>query len=374
MPWGFYQNFSQQILEPISFLTQVAEALVAIVMPIIGAVLVIKVMLYGYEVLRGQVTQSVLLELAFRNLRPMMVISIALAGGAYAANIVPMVEELRTTLTSLFTQTHVTNSYAALDLSMDKALKAYEVMTEDAWENHFKLGVHETDLTGISMIACACLMLFSLLLYSVIAAAQLLAIDVMLKVLLATGPLFIAAFVFPATARFFDSWLTTVLKYVVTAALIMLAVGMGNGIFDDYTYKMQANAGLMDYMKAAAYSIAASGLLAYFTLKIPALAGDLLGGGGISVFSPASAVAPVASAFNSVSKPVREAVGGFVGGKGAAAATVMKQLVSRAIQPSGAGSISGAGNISSQAHFPRSRGARPAGQSMQSMLEKGSGK
>ena len=192
----------------------------------------------------------------------------------------------------------------------------------------------------------------------------------MLKVLLATGPLFIAAFVFPATARFFDSWLTTVLKYVVTAALIMLAVGMGNGIFDDYTYKMQANAGLMDYMKAAAYSIAASGLLAYFTLKIPALAGDMLGGGGISVFSPASAVAPVASAFNSVSKPVREAVGSFVGGKGAAAATVMKQLVSRTTGSSGTGSISGAGNTSSLAHFPRSRGARPAGQSMQSMLEK----
>lgn len=171
MLWSFYQTFSQQILEPFSFLTQIAQALVAMVMPIIGAVLVIKVMIYGYEVLRGQVSQNVLLELVFKNIRPMMVISIALAGGAYAANVVPMVEDLRTNLTSLFTQTHAVNSYAALDLSMDKALVAHEIMANDAWESHIKLGVHETDLTGIVTIIAAGLMIISLLLYSVIAVA-----------------------------------------------------------------------------------------------------------------------------------------------------------------------------------------------------------
>ncbi len=369
MPWSFYQTFSQQILEPFSFLTQIAQVLVTLVMPIIGAVLVIKVMVYGYEVLRGQVSQNVLLEVAFRNIRPMLVISIALAGGAYAANVVPMVEELRTTLTSLFTQAPAANSYAALDMSMDKAMQTFDIMLDDAWENHIRLGVTETDLTGFMMIACAGLMLVSLLLYSIVAAAQLLVIDVMLKVLLAIGPLFIAAFVFPATARFFDSWLTTVLKYIVTAALIMLVVGMGNGILDNYANKMLASAGLMNYVKVAAYSIAAAGLLVYFTLKIPALAGDMLGGAGISVFSPASAAAPAATALNNVTKPAREAAGNYIGGKASAASTVMREMVSRAIRPSGAGSISGAERPVSGAQFPRSR--RPATPSMLTMLAKG---
>lgn len=370
MPWSFYQTFSQQILEPFSFLTQIAQALVAMVMPIIGAVLVIKVMIYGYEVLRGQVSQNVLLELVFKNIRPMMVISIALAGGAYAANIVPMVEDLRTNLTSLFTQTHAANSYAALDMSMDKALVAHEIMANDAWENHIQIGVHETDLTGIVTIIAAGLMIISLLLYSVIAAAQLLVIDVMLKVLLAIGPLFIAAFVFPATARFFDSWLATVLKYVVTAALIMLVVGVGNGIFDHYTSVLQENVGGMGVYKAAFYSVAASGLLIYFTLKIPALGGDMLGGGGISIFSPSAVTKPFGNSADKTTKTAREAEGENSGGKTSVGATGMRQMVSRAMRSAGVGSISGAANAASQAQFPRSMGARPAGQSMQSMLEK----
>lgn len=371
MPWSFYNTFSQQILEPFSFLTQIAQVLVAMVMPIIGAVLVIKVMIYGYEVLRGQVSQNVLMEVAFRNIRPMLVISIALAGGAYAANIVPMVEELRTTLTSLFTQTHVANSYAALDLSMDRALQSFQYMTDDAWENNVKIGLNELDLTGFFIIACAVLMLVSLLLYSVVAAAQLLVIDVMLKVLLAIGPLFIAAFVFQSTARFFDSWLATVLKYIVTAALIMLVVGVGNGIFDHYTSLLQAGTSTSDGMgapKAAFYSLAASGLLIYFTLKIPSLAGDMLGGAGISIFSPSAVAAPAGSAVNKATSPAREVAGNYIAGKTSAASTVMRDMVSRATRSSGAGSISGVDRPVSSAQFPR---RRPVTSSMQSMLEKG---
>lgn len=295
----------------------------------------------------------------------MLVISIALAGGAYAANIVPMIEELRTALTSLFTQTHAANSYAALDMSMDKAWNVFNYTMDDAWENRIQFGVGQTDLTGLGIIFCACLMIFSLLLYSVIAAAQLLVIDVMLKVLLAVGPLFIATFVFPATARFFDSWLSTVLRYVMTAALIMLVVGVGNGIFDHYTTLL--NTPGMGSYSAAFYSVAASGLLIYLTLKIPALGGDMLGGAGISVFSPTAVTKPLGNLADKATKPAREIAGKYIGGKASAAATGMKQMVSRAIRSSGAGSISGA---ASQAQFPRSRGARPAGQSMQSMLEK----
>lgn len=370
MLWSFYNTFSQQILEPFSFLTQIAQALVSMVMPIIGSILVIKVMIYGYEVLRGQVSQNVLLEVVFRNIRPMLVISIALAGGAYAANIVPIIEELRTTLTSLFAQAHAANSYAALDLSMDKAMQTFYAMTDDAWESHIRVGLGEIDLTGFMMIACACVMIVSLLLYSIIAAAQLLVIDVMLQVLLAIGPLFIAAFVFPATARFFDSWLATVLKYIITAALIMLVVGIGNGIFDRYTTIMQSNQTGMSFYSIALYSLAASALLIYFALKIPDLAGDMLGGAGISIFSPTSAAAPTASAFNNVSKPAREAAGNYIGGKASAASTVMRDMVSRATRSSGAGTISGVGRSVSSAQFPRSGSMRPAGQSMQSMLER----
>lgn len=370
MQWGLFNSLAHDLLEPFSFLGSIAEALISMIMPIILATLTIRVMWFGYETMRGQVSQNVLLEVVFRNIKPMLVVGIGLTGGAYASNIVPMVDDIRTSLAALFTHTTAPTTYAAIDQTMDKIMQTFYVMSDDAWENHVKFGVTETDLTGLWMIFCAGVMVIAFLLYCIIAVAQLLVIDIMMKIILAVGPLFIAAFAFTATARFFDSWLSTILKYTFTAVLIMLAIGVASGLIDNYANKMLANAGLMDYMKVAAYSIAAAGLLGYFTLKIPALAGDLLGSIGISLFSPAAAAAPVASAFSNVSKPAREAVGNYVGGKAAAAATVMKQLVSRATRSSGTGSISGAANTASQAAFPRSRGARPASASMQSMLNK----
>jgi hypothetical protein len=121
--------------------------------------------------------------------------------------------------------------------------------------------------------------------------------------------------------------------------------------------------------KAAFYSLAASGLLIYFTLKIPSLAGDMLGGGGISIFSPSAVAAPVGSALNKASKPAIDAAGNYIGGKASVASTVMREMVNRATRSSGAGSISGVERSVPNAQFPRSR--RPVTSSMQSMLEKG---
>lgn len=370
MQWGLFNSLAHDLLEPFSFLGSIAEALISMIMPIILAVLTIRVVWYGYEVMRGQVNQNVLLELVFRNIKPMLIVGLGLAGGAYASNIIPLVDEIRTSLAALFTHTTAPTTYAAIDQTMDKVMQTFYIMSDDAWENHVKFGVTETDMTGLWMIFCAGLMVFAMLVYCIIAVAQLIVIDIMLKIILAIGPLFIAAFAFTATARFFDSWLSTVLKYTFTAVLIMLAIAVASGLIDNYASKMLANAGFMDYMKVAAYSIAASGLLAYFTLKIPALAGDLLGSIGISLFSPSAAAAPIASAFNNVSKPAREAASNYVGGKASSASTVMKDLVNRTMRQSGTGSISGAANTASQAQFPRSRGTRPTSSSMQTMMDK----
>ncbi len=339
------------ILEPFNFLSSISEALIVMIMPIIVITLTIRVMWYGFETMRGQGGHNVLMEVFFKNVKPILVVSIGLTGGAYASNILPIIEELRTTLTSLFTHTSAANSYAILDSSMEKAIETFTTMTNDAWENHMLIGVTNVDLTGVFMIFCACVMFFALLLYTIVAAGQLLVIDVMFIVLFALGPIFIACFAFNATSRFFDSWLSTVLKYVFTAALIMLVVGVGNGIFDSFVTKMHDSAGFMDFIKAAAYSLASSCLLIYFTLKVPSLAGDMIGNGGISLFSPSAVAAPIGSAAKSITAPATN----YVANKASSGAVVLRDMVSKVTRQNGTGSISA--------------GDRPLSPSMQGMLD-----
>ncbi len=383
MHWNFFSYISSQILEPFSFLSSVSEGLISIIMPIILIALTIKVMWFGYETLRGQGGSNALMEAVFRNIRPMLVIGIGLTGGAYATNVVGLVEEIRTTLTSALTHTQPANSYAALDMSIDRVMQTFYAITDDAWENNISIGVMQNDLTGIPMIVTAAIMALALLLYAIVAVAQLLIIDVILQIVLAIGPIFIALFAFSSTSRFFDSWLSTILKYTLTASLIMLVISVANAILDNYASSLQSSASLMGYYNIAFYSIVAAALLVYFTLKIPSLAGDILGSVGVSLFSPAAVAAPVATAAASVASPVAAAAGNYLGSKANSTANMMRNLVNRATRSSGTGSIS-PGNASSafsQADWakglanrnaaPLMPSGRPATSSMQSKILNG---
>src|SRR5450830_459157 len=172
--WHTLESLSIQILEPLSYISGIAEILATGLRPLIFVGIVIVVGLFGYKMMYGGMTQNPLLELWFTKLmRPALIIALVFSG-SYTTYIVDTVEMFRTDLMGIFTHTSAANSYAVIDQSMDKVMQTFYAITDDAWATHINL--LKGDITGIPMVLSAVVMVLALLCYATTAAAELLLI------------------------------------------------------------------------------------------------------------------------------------------------------------------------------------------------------
>ncbi|MEO6077329.1 MAG: type IV secretion system protein, partial [Candidatus Andersenbacteria bacterium] len=257
------------------------------------------IMWHGFNILRGAGGNHHLLDVFFKSLRAFLVFTLALSVAGYG-NVHTFFTELRTGLTGLFVSGSPVSSYAALDASIEQAITAFmEIMK---WGVKNISIVWEVDISGLVAIICGAIMVLCLLLYALVAAVNLLLIDFSLIIVWAVGPLFIACFAFNATAKFFDGWLTSVLKYTFTAVVIAAVIGVGNGILSTYTASLVANAAFVDYVGGALGALGASGILIIMAYRAPQIAADIVGGIALSVLSPSAAAAPIAGPASKIAK------------------------------------------------------------------------
>ena len=291
--------------------------MISIVMPLIVLVLTITIMWHGYETIRGKGGQNAFLDVFWKSARTMLVVGLALTGGAYISNVVGTVEDVQNTLASLFSGAgSSTNPFEMLDASVGKALDTYGSIWDTA-QSHINISITpgiDSDFSGVMMMFQASLMIFFLGLYALVAAMELMGITLALKLHFALGPLFVAFFAFAATAKFFDAWLGSVLKYVMTAVVISVMVGMGNGIFAGYADSIQANLSTLELISVGLSSMVACGLLIYLTTKVSEIAASMVGGIAISAMSPG-----VAGPLSAIGSMAGGALGGIARGAAHAA-------------------------------------------------------
>ncbi|MFV8598500.1 type IV secretion system protein [Ralstonia pseudosolanacearum] len=161
-------------------------------------------------------------------------------------------------------------------------------------------GIEET----INAIAYIIVMLFFGAPFMGIAAAYIILARFALGLLLALGPMFISAALFPATRRFCEAWIGQCLSYVFLVAL-MSAAGLIELRFAQSIAPSQATLGSL--IKIALMGVS----FIVISLNLPGLASQLAGGVGIS-----SMVGKMGQAARAV-KAIREALKGS-GGKGGA--------------------------------------------------------
>jgi type IV secretion system protein VirB6 len=283
-----FDYVATQVLGTIAVWAKVYEAVVIVVLPLVLTGLSIQIIWYGIQVMNGQASFHAS-DVLVKNLRVFLVVSLALAGGAYAANVIGFFEELRNWLVGLFTKSPALNPYAALDLSIEKASRAVNDQLPWVFANIKPFTGNMTGLVGLGSMA---LMLGCLVLYALVSAANLLYINFAFAFIWAVGPIAIAALAFPAFARFFDSWLSAVLKHTMTMVVICAVAGLGNGILEDFCNGLEKNAENGLLISAAMAALGATGVMIFLAFRIPALAADLVGGIGLSLASPAALGAP----------------------------------------------------------------------------------
>lgn len=210
-----------------TFARDVSSQVIVALTPIVSAGLVLYFIVWGILVMRGVVEEPVL-EFLGKVVRMALIVSVALGAGFYQGTIADLVQGLPDDLAAVVTGTDAGGKAGEAAL-MDRAAGEGLSKAEDAFE---KGGILTQQ--GIAFTTFGVLILLATVVMVGVGGAMILVAKVVLSLLAALGPLFIAALLFEGTKGFFDRWLAMVASYGLVIVLFACAFTFMLGIFANY--------------------------------------------------------------------------------------------------------------------------------------------
>jgi type IV secretion system protein VirB6 len=290
----------------VTVITTGTTNMIALISPLIAAGFGLYVMLVLASYWKGTNDEPVM-DFIFRMIAWCAIITCGLNIAMYQLYVIPFVSGLGDDLAGVVGPHY--SSAAALDTMVNAFLDSFIQLYNDA--------------DGIKQTAFAVLAIMSVSLFGgafmVVAIAYIILAKLALGILLAVGPLFIAAALFPATRDLFKNWTGQCLNY---AFLVML-----------FSFAAQIEIALVSGLIPADLSMSAlfkvnliCAVMVFVSLNLPSLASALAGGVGIS---------SMVGKFHSLPK-----IPGMSGGKGAKSGGEITHSPGSPSQQPGGGSIS----------------------------------
>jgi type IV secretion system protein VirB6 len=295
-----------------TYVLSVVSTLMTAIAPIALSAMTIWVALYGWAVLRNEVSET-LPTFMWKVFKIGLVLAFALQSGFYISNVSDTANSLAMGVASTFLPSAVdpatvATPYALLDKFNDDASSQVADIMKEA--SMFRLDlVLAAVVFSIGSVVFLCIALF------VVTLSKL-----FLTFVIAVGPLFILCLAWRPTARFFDSWLSMVLNAVVLTWFAFFALGlsafMGNQIF----VAIQSGGGFLGATfnvlgEATRYCVLMI-LMAIICFQAPSLASALTGGAavqqGIQMIQNAMMVSGLRSASAARGAGAAGAAGGVV--------------------------------------------------------------
>ena len=260
-----------------TYVLGVVSALMTAIAPIALTAMTIWVALYGWAVLRNEVSETVPTFL-WKVFKIGLVLAFALQSGFYIANVSDTANALAMGVASTFLPTGVdpatvATPYALLDkFNDDASAQVADIMKEASM---FRLDLVLAAATfSIGSVLFLCVGLF------VVTLAKL-----FLTFVIAIGPLFILCLAWRPTARFFDSWLSMVLNAVVLTWFAFFALGlsayMGAAMFKAISDGGGFLGGTFNVLGEATRYCVLMILMEIICFQAPSLASALTGGAAI---------------------------------------------------------------------------------------------
>lgn len=260
-----------------TYVLGVVSALITAITPLALTAMTIWVTLYGWAVLRNEVSETVP-SFLWKVFKMGLVLAFALQSGFYISNVADTANGLAMGVASTFVPTGVdpatvTTPYALLDKFNDDASRQVDDIMKEA--SMFRLDLLlAAAVFSVGSVAFLCVALFVVTLSKMV-----------LTFVVAIGPLFILCLAWRPTQRFFDSWLSMVLNAVVLTWFAFFALGLGAFIGNQMFAAIQTGGGLLggtfnvlgESMRYCVLMI----LMAIICFQAPSLASALTGGAAV---------------------------------------------------------------------------------------------
>ena len=293
-----------------TYVLGVVSTLMTAIAPIALTAMTLWVALYGWAVLRNEVSETVPTFL-WKVFKIGLVLAFALQSSFYISNVADTADALATGIATTFLPTAadpmtITSPYALLDAFNDKASQLVLDLLKDA-------GITRLDLLLAAVVCSIGNVIFLCIALFVVTLAKL-----FLTFVIAVGPVFILCLAWRPTARFFDSWLSMVLNAVVLTWFAFFALGLSVYMGQAMVRVVQDNGGFQGPTfnvvgESLRYCVVMI-LMAIICFQAPSLASALTGGAaiqqGIQMVQNAMMVAGLRSA--SAARGARPAAAGGV--------------------------------------------------------------
>jgi len=312
-----------------TYVLGVVAALMAAIAPIALTAMTLWVLLYGWAVLRNEVSETVP-SFLWKVTKIGLILAFALQSGFYIANVADTANSLATGVATTFLPSSapantVTSPYQLLDEFNDNASTQVADIMKEAGITRLDLML-AASVFSIGSVAFLCVAVFVVTLATVF-----------LTFVIGVGPLFILCLAWKPTQRFFDSWLSMLLNAVVLTWFAFFALGLSAYIGREMFIGIQNAGGFLGATlnvlgEATRYCVLMI-VMAIICFQAPSLASALTGGAavqqGIQMIQNAMMVAGLRAA-------------GAGGRSGAAAAASGGVIRARAGLPHAAGHAVGA--------------------------------
>lgn len=260
-----------------TYVIGVVSSLIAGITPIAITCMTLWIILYGWAVIRNEVTETVP-AFMWKVFKIGLVLAVGLQAGFYIATVSDTANALATGVATTFLPAtadphSISGPYALLDTFNDKASKLPLDLLKDA-------GISRLDLLFAAVVTAFGNVIFLCLALYVITLAK-----VFLTFTVAVGPLFVLCLAWRPTARFFDSWLSMLLNAVVLSWIAFFALGLSIHIGQSIVLTIQDQGGFAgptfnavgESLKYCVVMI----LVAILCFQAPSLAAALTGGPAI---------------------------------------------------------------------------------------------
>ncbi len=255
-----YKFFDQTVVGTLSNGT---ANMIALISPLVSACFTLYVTLILFSYLRGEDNDEPVMDFLSRMIGWGAIIVFGMHIDMYTTYVVPVINGLGDDLAGVVGPQY--NSASALDQMTNGFVDAFIKLYNDA------SGVKE------SIFAALAILLIGVLagLFMVIAIAYIVLAKVALGILVAIGPLFIVAALFPATRDLFKNWTGQCLNYAFLVMLFSFAAQLEITMVNSV---VPSELSISSVMKVSLICA----VMVFVSLNLPSLASALAGGVGIS--------------------------------------------------------------------------------------------